>query len=350
MKTTASRESRLPEKVLVTGGGGFLGSAITRRLIDRGADVRSLARNAYSELADMGVDQIQGDISNADTVARACANRDIVFHVAAKPPPWGKYDDYYQTNVTGTRNVINSCLDQNIARLVYTSTPSVVFNGKDIEGADESMPYPKRFCTHYSETKAIAEQDIRRASSQQLKTIILRPHEIWGPGDNHILPRLVARSNRLKQIGNGKNRIDTIYIDDAADAHLLAADKLRESPELSGNIYFLSQDDPVPAWDMVNALLQAAGCRPIEKKVPFPIAWSAGAVLELIYKTLRLSGEPYITRFMAQAVSQSHWFDISAAKKDLGYKPKLTTAEGLIRLEEWLRSSQGQGASDRSKF
>ena len=345
MKTTESREIRLPEKVLVTGGGGFLGSAIVRRLIDRGDDVRSLARRAYSALADMGVDQVQGDISNPETVARACDNRDLVFHVAAKPPPWGKYDDYYRTNVTGTQNIINSCLDQNIPRLVYTSTPSVVFNGKDIEGADESMPYPKKFCTDYSETKAIAEQNVVRASNQQLKTIILRPHEIWGPGDNHILPRLVARAKRLKQIGDGKNCIDTIYIDDAADAHIIAADKLKKLPELSGKIYFISQDEPVPAWDMVNALLKAAGCSPIKKSVPFRIAWLSGALLELIYKTLRLSGEPYITRFMAEAVSQSHWFNISAAKKDLGYKPRLTTAEGLQRLEDWLRSNPVQGAN-----
>jgi len=345
MKTSESGEVRQPAKVLVTGGGGFLGRAIVKRLTDRGDEVRSLARSLYPALGAMGVDQVQGDISNPETVAKACDNRDVVFHVAAKPPPWGKYDDYYQTNVTGTQNIINSCLSQNIARLVYTSTPSVVFNGKDIEGADESSPYPKKFCTDYSETKAIAEQAVVRASNQQLKTIILRPHEIWGPGDNHILPRLVARANRLKQIGDGKNRIDTIYIDDAADAHILAADKLRENPELSGKIYFISQDEPVLAWDMVNSLLKAAGCRPVKKTVPFRIAWLAGALLEFFYHTLRLSGEPYITRFMAEAVSQSHWFDISAAKKDLGYRPKLTTAEGLKRLEDRLRSIQGQGAN-----
>ncbi len=336
MKTNETRDDRLPAKVLVTGGGGFLGSAIIRRLIDRGDDVRSLARNAYSALADMGVDQIQGDISNPETVARACDNRDLVFHVAAKPPPWGKYDDYYRTNVTGTENIINSCLDQKISRLVYTSTPSVVFNGKDIEGADESMPYPKKFCTDYSETKAIAEQHVVRASNQQLKTIILRPHEIWGPGDNHILPRLVARAKRLKQIGDGKNRIDTIYIDDAADAHIIAADKLKEHSDLSGNIYFISQGQPVLAWYMVNEFLKAAGCRPVTKSVPFRVAWVTGALLELVYKILHLSKEPYITRFLAETVSQSNWFNIDAAKRDLGYAPKISTPEGLRRLREWL--------------
>jgi nucleoside-diphosphate-sugar epimerase len=147
----------------------------------------------------------------------------------------------------------------------------------------------------------------------------------------------------LKQIGNGKNRIDTIYIDDAVDAHILAADKLRQNPDLSGKIYFISQGEPVLAWNMVNALLTAAGCQPVKKAVPFRIAWLAGALLEFIYKTCRLSGEPYITRFMAQAVSQSHWFDISAARRDLGYEPKVTTEEGLAKLRDWLKTNTAKG-------
>jgi nucleoside-diphosphate-sugar epimerase len=337
---------RPPEKVLVTGGGGFLGSAIVKRLIDRGDDVRSLARSYYPELDSLGVEQIQGDLSDSEIVLKACEDQDVVFHTAAKPPPWGRYDDYYQTNVIGTQNIINSCLAHQISRLIYTSTPSVVFNGKDIEGVDETMPYPTKFCTYYSETKATAEQYVIRASQQQLKTIVLRPHEIWGPGDNHILPRLVARSKRLKQIGNGKNRIDITYIDDAADAHLLAADKLQENPDLSGNVYFISQGEPVPAWDMVNALLTAAGCQPVTRAVPFRIAWLAGALLEFVYKSLRLSGEPYITRFMAEAVSQSHWFDISAARRDLDYAPKVTIEKGLARLRDWLETNHAGGAGE----
>lgn len=344
MNPNESREARLAEKVLVTGGGGFLGRAIVRRLIDRGDDVRSLARNFYPELEEMGVDQVQGDISNSETVARACEDRTIVYHVAAKPPPWGKYEDYHQTNVLGTQNIIDSCLNQNQSRLIYTSSPSVVHNGQDIEGADESMPYPKKFSTHYAKTKAIAEQLVVKASLNKLKTIILRPHKIWGPGDNQIHTRLVARAKKLKQIGDGENLIDVTYIDDAADAHVLAADKLKECPDLSGNIYFISQGEPVLAWYMVNEFLKAAGYSPVKKSVPFRVAWVTGALLELIYKILHLSKEPYITRFLAETVSQSNWFNISAAKKDLGYNPKVTTAEGLKRLEDWLKSSQAKGA------
>ena len=328
-----------PEKVLVTGGGGFLGKAIVRRLVDRGDQVRSLARNFYPELEKMGVDQIQGDISDPDAVARACEDRTIVYHVAAKPPPWGRYADYHQTNVVGTQNIIDSCLDQDQARLIFTSTPSVVHNGKDIEGADESMPYPKKFSGRYAKTKAIAEQLVVKAARNKLKTIILRPHKIWGPGDNQILTRLVARAHKLKQIGHGNNLIDVTYIDDAADAHILAADKLKAHPGLSGNIYFISQGEPVLAWYMVNEFLKAAGCSPVKKSVPFRIAWVTGALLEVIYKVLHLSKEPYITRFLVETVSQSNWFTIDAAKRDLGYTPQISIDEGLRRLEEWLKNT-----------
>ena len=326
-----------PDKVLVTGGAGFLGKAVVCRLVDRGDQVRSLARNYYPDLEKMGVDQVQGDLSDSDTVARACEDRTIVYHIAAKGPPWGRYDEYYQTNVVGTQNIIDSCLAQDQTSLIYTSTPNVVQNGRDIEGADESMPYPKKFITHYAKTKAMAEQLVVNASRNKLKSIILRPSKIWGPGDDQILTRLVARAEKLPQIGDGKNLIDTTYIDDAADAHILAADKLEERPDLSGNIYFISQGEPVLAWYIINEFLKAAGCSPVKKSVPFRIAWVTGALLEFIYNILHLSKEPFMTRFLAESVAQSSWFNIEAAKRDLGYIPKIGTAEGLRRLEEWLK-------------
>lgn len=323
-------------KVLVTGGGGFLGSAIVKQLIAKGASVRSFCRRYYAKLEQWGVEQIKGDIGDADAVELACKGIDLVFHVAAKPPPWGNYADYYRTNVTGTQNVIDACVNQNVLILVYTSTPSVVFNGADLEGVDESLPYPRKYNAHYPKTKALAEQKVVRSANSNLRTIVLRPHEIWGPGDNHIAPRLIARAKRLKRIGNGKNLIDTTYIDNAADAHLLAAEKLIENAALSGKIYFISQGEPMLAWDMINAILTMSGFGPVKGSVPYRIAWMTGALLEVAYKIFHLSGEPYITRFTAYAVAKSHWFDIGAAKRDLGYIPRVSTEEGLRRLEQWL--------------
>lgn len=337
--------SHKSEKILVTGGGGFLGGAIVRRLVDRGDHVRSLARNHYPALEAMGVEQIQGNIADPAAVDKACRAMDIVFHTAAKPPPWGKYDDYYQSNVVGTRNVIEACLHQQVSRLIFTSTPSVIFNGDDLAGVDESFPYPVKYKAYYPATKAMAEQRVVEAANQGLSTIILRPHQIWGPGDPHFVPRLLARAKKLKQIGDGKNLIDTIYIDNAVDAHILVADKLKDNPQLSGRIYFISQDEPIPAWDMINAILKSAGYEPVRGKVPFRVAWTIGAVLEFFYKTFRISGEPQMTRFLAEAVATSHWFNISAAKKDLGYRPQVSTREGLQRLAEWLESNASKGVS-----
>ncbi|MBW1841547.1 MAG: NAD-dependent epimerase/dehydratase family protein [Deltaproteobacteria bacterium] len=326
-----------PQNVLVTGGGGFLGFAIVRRLVERGDRVRSFSRGSYPALETIGVEQLRGDISDAKAVRKACKGMDVVFHTAAKPPPWGRYSAYHKTNVTGTQNVIDGCIRQNVARLVYTSTPSVVFDGTDMENVDESVPYPAGYNAFYPATKAAAERQVVNAAGSRLRTIALRPHQIWGPGDPHFAPRIIARAKKLRQVGEGKNLFDTTYIDNAADAHLLAADKLKENPSLSGNIYFISQGEPIPAWQMVNDILASAGLPPVKGAVSYRTAWVIGAVLEFVYRLFHLPGEPQMTRFLADAVAKSHWFDISAAKRDLGYTPGVSTREGLTRLEAWLK-------------
>lgn len=330
--------ARTPQNILVTGGGGFLGSAICKKLASRGNWVHSMCRRFYPELESMGVKQIQGDIRDQDAVARAVRGMDVVFHTAAKAGIWGDYEDYYQINVAGTRNVISACIRHQVPRLVHTSSPSVVFDGTDMEGVDESVPYPAVFHAHYPKTKAIAEQDVIAAAKEGLSAIILRPHLIWGPNDNHLVPRIIARAQKLVKVGRGDNRVDTIYIDNAADAHVLAADALEARPQLSGRVYFISQDEPVILWDMVNAILNAAGLKPVKRTLPHKVVWLAGALLELGYNVLKLSGEPPMTRFVADELATAHWFDISAAKRDLGYTPRVSTREGLDRLKRWLRS------------
>jgi nucleoside-diphosphate-sugar epimerase len=337
MDNTSSLNVKKPTKVLVTGGGGFLGGAIVRLLQKRGDDVRSFSRSVYAELETLGVEQIQGDISDQHAVEQAVKGMDLVFHVAAKPGIWGDYSEYYQINVTGTGNVISACFKHRVARLVYTSSPSVVFNGTDMEGVDVSAPYPARVHTHYPKTKALAEQLVVDAAGKGLLTIILRPHLIWGPRDNHLVPRIIKRAKRLVRVGNGRNLVDTIFIDNAAEAHVAAADRLEINPGLSGKIYFISQDEPIPAWDIINGILKAAGLEPVRRSIPHKMAWLIGALLECVYKIFNLKGEPQMTRFLADELAKAHWFDISAAKKDLGYAPRVSTAEGLRRLQHWLK-------------
>jgi nucleoside-diphosphate-sugar epimerase len=337
MKKEKNITNKPLSKVLVTGGGGFLGEAIVKLLVERSDDVRSLSRGFYPDLTTMGVEQIQGDLSDKIAVEQACKGVDLVFHTAAKAGIWGDYSEYYSTNVIGTQNIISSCNKYNVSRLIYTSSPSVVFNGTDMEGVNESVPYPDKIQTHYLQTKAIAEQLVVKATDESLMTIILRPHLIWGPRDKHFLPRIIERAKRLVRVGNGKNLVDTIYIDNAAEAHILASDSLEKNHTLSGKIYFISQGEPIPVWNMINAILKAAGLEPVKRSIPYRMAWLIGALLEVLYKTFHIGGEPQMTRFLANELAKAHWFDISAARKDLGYVPRISTDEGLRRLENWLQ-------------
>jgi len=325
-------------KILVTGGGGFLGFAIVKQLIAKKHQVFSFSRNRYSHLDNLHVTQISGDLSNLVAVDNAVASMDVVFHTAAKPGVWGNYSDFYSTNVTGTENIIEACRNHHIKQLIYTSSPSVIFDGHDMEGVDETVPYPGSYHAHYPETKAQAEKCVVQASRNGLQTIILRPHLIWGPGDNHLVPRIISRSDKLAKIGSKQNMVDTIYIDNAAHAHVLAYEKLMENPELSGNIYFISQDDPIPVWDMINHILEAGGKKKITKTIPRYAAMTVASLMEFTYKTLRIKKEPRLTRFVVKELSSSHWFDINKAKHDLGYFPKISTEEGLKHLSEWLRN------------
>lgn len=326
------------QQVLVTGGGGFLGGAIVEKLCKRGDSVTSFSRGTYPELEKLGCRQVQGDLGDAAAVEKAVAGMDLVFHVAAKPGVWGKWEDYYHPNVIGTRNILAACKKHSVSGLIYTSSPSVVFDGTNMEGVDESVPYPPIHHTHYTKTKAIAEQEVLDAAKKGLPVIVLRPHLIWGPRDPHIVPRIIERAKKLVRVGSENHLVDTIYIDNAADAHILAGEKLVENPALSGNIYFISNDEPRPLWDVINGILGAAGLAPVTKTLPHRVVWCIGAVLEGVYTLFRLPGEPKMTRFVADELGTAHWFDISAAKNDLGYTPAVSIQEGLQRLEAWLKA------------
>lgn len=321
-------------KVLVTGAGGFLGKAIAHRLIELGDSVRSFSRGFYPVLDELGIEQCRGDLADAQAVHEACRGVDLVFHVAAKAGIWGRHRDFYEANVVGTRNVLEACRLAGIARLVYTSSPSVVFDGTDMEGVDESVPYPAHYRASYPETKAMAEQFVLEANGADLATVSLRPHLIWGPGDTNLIPGILARGRKgaLRRIGHSEKRVDFTYIDNAAQAHLCAADRLAPGAPAAGRAYFISQAEPVPLWDFINRVLDCAGLPPVEGSVPRSIAYASGAFLEIVYRLLPVSGEPRLTRFLVEELSTAHWFDITAAQRDLGYDPVVDMEEGFRRL------------------
>jgi len=325
-------------KILVTGGGGFLGGVIVRMLHERGDQVVSISRGRYPALEHLGVEQVQTDLANQITVIKAATGCDIIYHVAAKAGIWGSYNDFYQANVTGTENILEACRVNSIRKLVYTSSPSVVFDGNEVEGADESLPYPAHFEAYYPQTKALAEQLVLGANGPQLATVALRPHLIWGPDDNHLVPRIIAKgkSCRLRRIGNRPCLVDTVYVDNAAKAHLQAAERLEPGSPVAGKAYFISNGEPVPLWEMVNWILAAGGIAPVTRSISPKLAYSIGVICEGFWKLFNLSGEPPMTRFVAKELATAHWFDISAARRDFGYQPEITIDEGLKRLKVWL--------------
>ncbi len=328
-------------KVLVTGGGGFLGSALVRLLLDESCKVVSLSRNLYPKLKEWGVRQYGGSLTDKKMVEKAVRDCELVFHVAAKAGYWGRDKDYLEINVTGTRHVIDACRIHGVSRLVYTSSPSVVFNGDPIEGGDERLPYARSFKAAYPRTKMLAEKMVLQANDESLATVALRPHLVWGPGDNHLVPRILARARagKLKQVGNGLNKVDSLYIDNAAAAHWCAAKKLSPNAEISGKSYFITNGEPMMLWTLVNRILAAGGEKELKGSIPAGVAYYVGAVLESIYRLFRIQSEPRMTRFVAKELSSSHWFDISAARKELGYQPKVSIEEGLRRLQLYLQEN-----------
>jgi nucleoside-diphosphate-sugar epimerase len=323
-------------RVLVTGGGGFLGGAIVRRLVARGDQVRSYSRSVYDWHRPLGVEQFQGDLADRAALATAMADCDAAIHVAAKAGFWGPYEDYRHANVDGTLAVLAACCDAGVKRLVYTSTPSVVHGGAGLEGVDESQPYADRHESPYAATKAEAEKAVLAANGPELATVAIRPHLVWGPGDPHLVPRLVARAKagRLRKIGDGKNLVDTVFVDNAAYAHELALDRLSPGSPVAGKAYFIAQGEPQPLWKTIESLILASGGPKLpERAVPESVAVAMGGICEFLWKTLKLSNEPPMTRFVAHQLATSHWFDLTAAKRDLGYEPIVSFEDGLERLK-----------------
>jgi nucleoside-diphosphate-sugar epimerase len=338
--------------VLVTGGGGFLGGYIVKALLARGDRVRSFGRGNYPLMSAQGVEVVCGDIRDSAALAVACTDIECVFHTAAIAGIGIDRDMYEAVNRTGTELLLANARRCGVARFVYTSSPSVVFAGEDQCGVDEQAPYDFGWMesnrAFYSYTKACAEQAVLASNCDTLHTCALRPHLIWGPGDTHLVPRLLARARtgRLRRVGEGANLMDITYVENAADAHLQAADALANRPPVlvatspSGKAYFISQGEPVNCWRWIDEVLALAELPPVEKSVSRATASRAGAVCEFVYRSLQLKGEPPMSRFLAAQLSTSHWFDISAARNELSYQPRVSTIEGMRRLAKWLRQTR----------
>jgi 2-alkyl-3-oxoalkanoate reductase len=329
------------ERVVVTGGGGFLGRRLVELLLERGDEVHFVARGKYPEVEALGAVGHSVDLRDAAALKPVIAGAAVVHHVASKAGYWGPYEEFRAINVDATQNVIDACLAGGVPRLVYTSTPSVIGYEREVTGI-ESAPYPTRWESFYGETKALAEQRVLAANGEKLQTVSLRPHLIIGPRDNNLVPRVVerARQGRLRIVGDGTNVVDLTYVDNAAWSHVDAADALREpGAACAGKAYFISNDEPVVLWTWTNDFLERLGVPRVTKKVSLRAAERLGGVMEWAWRVLPLPGEPRMTRFLAVALARSHWYSMEPAKRDFGYRIRVPMAEATDRTVEWFRSS-----------
>jgi nucleoside-diphosphate-sugar epimerase len=324
------------KRALVTGGGGFVGSHIVKQLLARDVECVVVGRNSYPELTALGAVCLQGNICDAPFLAENFRGVDTVFHVAALAGIWGPWKDYYRVNVQGTENVITACRARGVERLIHTSTPSVVFNGEDIVNGNEQLPYADNFLCNYAKSKVLAEKRVLEihGSHDGPLCCAIRPHLVWGPGDPHLIPRLLeqGRCGKLKRVGNCRNLVDISYVENVAEAHILAAINLENSQTAAGQAYFISQGQAVNLWQWIDELFVMLGVPPVSKRIPEGVAYFVGALLEFCHHALASSKEPRMTRFLAEQLAKSHCFSIDKATRDLGYQPRISTMEGMERL------------------
>jgi nucleoside-diphosphate-sugar epimerase len=328
-------------RALVTGGGGFLGRAIVRRLLDRGDTVRVLGRHRYPQVEAWGAEGVLADLGRDDpAIGPAFEGVDVVFHTAALPPVHAPRAAFEATNVGGTRRVLDACRAAGVPRLVHTSTPSVTFDGRGVEhGTEATCPIVDRFETPYAATKAEAERLVLAANGPGLATTALRPHLVYGPEEPHMLPRILQRhrAGRLRVIGDGTNRVGLTYVENAAAAHLQAVDALGPGSANAGRAYFVTDPEPVALWPWIDAFLQGVGERPLRGRVPLGVARCLGATAEALWAVLPLPGEPPMTRFVAANLATPHHYDLGAARRDFGLTAVVDGLEGFRRTVAWFR-------------
>lgn len=342
---------------LVTGVTGFVGKALALRLIKDGHQVRGIARKIDKNIIDAGINLIQHDLTvKSEVLIEAMCGVEGVFHVAAKVDMWGDYQDFYAANVLATKHLLEISISQKIPYFIYTSSPSVIAGSRDLKGVDESEPYPDKYLAHYPATKALAEQEVLRYGRLgQIKSIALRPHLIFGPGDTNLIPTIIerAKAGRLVRVGKGENLTDLTYIEDCIEAHILALKAIKQNPAISGQSYFISQGEPVNLWGWVDMVLERCGMSKITRSLPKSVAYSIAVILEKLNSIFLIKKEPLLTRFLVCEMATSHYFNIAAAKNDLGYYPKYSIDQALEETFDSykkINSNSEKSLSDRKLF
>ena len=327
MKTTA----------LITGATGFLGGALARRLLGEGLEVTCLGRreSAGAQLAALGMRFVRTDLEDAAAVSAACAGQDLVFHCGALSAPWGRRADFVAANVRGTANLIAGCEKHGIGRLVHVSTPSVFFERRDRFDLTESSPFALRPVNEYVRTKLMAE---RLVDAARLETVTLRPRAIFGPGDTTLFPRLLraAGTRGFPLVGAGDPPVEVTCVENVVDALAAAA----ESPAAAGKKYNITNGEPWPRERLLGELFRAAGLPWRPRRVSLRAARGAAALLETGSRVLTMGRwEPPLTRYSAEVLAHAQTFDLTAARRDLGYAPRVSVADGIQQFALWWKAN-----------
>ncbi|MGF7046636.1 nucleoside-diphosphate-sugar epimerase [Paenibacillus sp. DS2015] len=324
---------------LITGGTGFIGRRLAIALQEQGWNVTVFGRNKVvgEQLEKMGISFIEGDLRDETGVSQACKNQHTVFHSGALSSPWGEYRDFYDINVKGTQHVIRGCEIHDIQRLVHVSTPSIYFNYTDRLGISETAPLPRRPANAYADTKRKAELEVGNAHARGLSTVIIRPRAVYGPGDTTLLPRLIEANNHggVPLFRAGNITLDLTYVDNVVDALILCA---LAPAKACGQAYNISNGEPVTLINVLRQLFIELN-QPLNlRNMPYPIAYGLAAILEWKSRISSSRREPLLTRYTVGVLAKHQTLDLSLARDQLGYSPRIDMEEGIRLFAEWWKA------------
>ncbi|MEK3707186.1 NAD-dependent epimerase/dehydratase family protein [Paenibacillus sp. FSL R7-0198] len=326
-------------RALVTGATGCLGRHLAIRLAQEGWEVTGMGRQSKvgAELELAGIRFLNGDIRDEASVNEACAGQDMIFHCAALSSPWGKYRDFYSSNVEGTQNLIDGCLHNEVQRFIHVSTPSIYFNYNPRYNVHENDPLPSKPANHYAATKLLAEQVVMEGHAKGLPSIMIRPRAIFGPYDQTLFPRIVTANAKsgVPMIGGGQSVIDLTCVDNVVDALLLCRDA---SDEALGKAYNISNGDPRAFIELVSSLFGMLDMPLRRRNIPYRTAYGVAALLERVHGFIPALGEPALTRYTVGSLSIPQTLDITDAREQLGYVPRVSIEEGLQQFADWWRA------------
>jgi nucleoside-diphosphate-sugar epimerase len=318
---------------LVSGATGFLGGHLLSKLREKGFRVRALTRqtSASTGLVQSGVEIVEGDVADQQSLQRAMAGQQLVFHTAGKVSDWGSRQEFWQANVEGTANVIAACREAGVKRLIHVSSLTVLGLPRSGALVDEQTPPAAGVRDFYTSSKIGGERLVREAHGKGgLETVVIRPGVIWGPGDSTILPRLAALllQGELVFIGRAANHLGLSHVENLSQGIILAA----LAPAAAGQIYHMTDGEEITAHDAFCALAAALGIAPPRFALPFPLVYFVAACLEWQARLRHAAVPPALTRYGVRLVACDSRYDISKAQSELGYRPLLTFRQGIATL------------------